>query len=682
MSNSRYLKNFSFAKPGVLVATIIVLAAVLRFLGLSHYALNGDEYNSINEARQVGLNLNGILYLSFMHFWLKGGIQEFWLRYPSAVFGVLTVPLMYQLGVTLGNRKTGVVAAALLALSPFHIFHSQEVRFYPFFILATVLFLYTSARYLKSKTKQRLITLLVATAMVLPSHFLSFFVIGGQTLVCLIAGGSRKSQATRTLIAVLIISVLFILPLLPAVNQPLWQFYQTHANHTGTKEILFTNISPLSFVKIIFAGYIFLLGYHLYPLWLIFVIPALLLFLVILLSGTIRMWRSTRWASLVLIYGTILVGVYVVLDAVGGRLASGVAPRHVSFLLPVVLLISAFGLARFKKHIFWVLLTLVTFINLGALWPRWTSQPWVYATLIDYRKAGTIVETWLDTNTAVVYDGRSSDALSFYFPEGAPYWGYWPYLEGENWEELNTYHRLIFVTNDYQADRRSGFNTIFTRLAENYYWQSSYVDYPLTVTVWEQKREALPGYPVSETTGQVHLPLEAYGLEFQDLEIPITITTSNDIQLDVVGSFAVSSVEGDHQMVIPLQSTFPSQGMLILNNVTNADALKQGEQIAEVVLVTALQEQITHPIRFGIETTSWDDECNMNALCDTLFQWHKYVALTGQQSYPGAWRDFQAGLHSTLIDFPLPQNIVEVKVNYLANSGAWYIWGIDLLRED
>ncbi|MGB0589482.1 MAG: glycosyltransferase family 39 protein [Myxococcota bacterium] len=65
-----------------------------------------------------------------------------WLRGPAALAGAATVPLVYMLGAKLYGRPTGLVAGALLAVSPFHIYFSQTITPY------SLLGLWVAAAYL------------------------------------------------------------------------------------------------------------------------------------------------------------------------------------------------------------------------------------------------------------------------------------------------------------------------------------------------------------------------------------------------------------------------------------------------------------------------------------------------------------------------------------------------------
>jgi len=79
------------------------------------------------------------LYYALLHFWLALGDSEAVLRLLSALCGTLTIPLMYGLGHTIGGHRLGLLAALLLAISPFHVQFGQETRMYALLTLAATL---------------------------------------------------------------------------------------------------------------------------------------------------------------------------------------------------------------------------------------------------------------------------------------------------------------------------------------------------------------------------------------------------------------------------------------------------------------------------------------------------------------------------------------------------------------
>lgn len=58
------------------------------------------------------------------------GDSEWVLRLPAALLGVANVWLLYALGRRIAGPTAGLIAALLLALSGFHLWHSQEARMY------------------------------------------------------------------------------------------------------------------------------------------------------------------------------------------------------------------------------------------------------------------------------------------------------------------------------------------------------------------------------------------------------------------------------------------------------------------------------------------------------------------------------------------------------------------------
>jgi uncharacterized membrane protein len=78
--------------------------------------------------------LNPPLFYTFEHFMLVFGHNEFAMRFVPAVFGTLTIPLFYLIGKEFCNDTTGIIAAALLTVSSFHVYFSQIARTYTLFL--------------------------------------------------------------------------------------------------------------------------------------------------------------------------------------------------------------------------------------------------------------------------------------------------------------------------------------------------------------------------------------------------------------------------------------------------------------------------------------------------------------------------------------------------------------------
>jgi hypothetical protein len=126
----------------VVLPLVVLLGALLRFYRLGGQSLWVDEILTLQAAniggsfglRDAFSNIQGPFHACLIHFVAKLSTSEVALRSLSAVAGTGTIPLVYLLGRDMAGRRAGLVAAVLLAVSPFAIWYSQEVRNYAFLI--------------------------------------------------------------------------------------------------------------------------------------------------------------------------------------------------------------------------------------------------------------------------------------------------------------------------------------------------------------------------------------------------------------------------------------------------------------------------------------------------------------------------------------------------------------------
>ncbi|HET7375078.1 MAG TPA: glycosyltransferase family 39 protein, partial [Anaerolineae bacterium] len=121
----------------LLILLIVLLGFAARFIHLGGDSFWFDELLTLDEARQNPVQVLSEpashppgLFLA-EHFVLETwGSSEYALRLLSAWAGTLAIPLLYVVGSLLIGRRAGLLAAFLLAVSPFHIRYSQEARYY------------------------------------------------------------------------------------------------------------------------------------------------------------------------------------------------------------------------------------------------------------------------------------------------------------------------------------------------------------------------------------------------------------------------------------------------------------------------------------------------------------------------------------------------------------------------
>ena len=121
---------------------ILLAGFALRLFRLGANSLWYDETVSMLLARaeipellrHTAGDIHPPLYYLLLHFWIQlAGWSEFSAAFLSLWFGVLLIALVYRVAREwLGAREIAVTAALFVAVSPYNIWYSQEVRMYTF----------------------------------------------------------------------------------------------------------------------------------------------------------------------------------------------------------------------------------------------------------------------------------------------------------------------------------------------------------------------------------------------------------------------------------------------------------------------------------------------------------------------------------------------------------------------
>jgi Dolichyl-phosphate-mannose-protein mannosyltransferase len=116
-----------------ILAGITIIAMALRFYKLGEWSFWGDEVFSIS-GRPDGFFLSlSVRLIQLTINWL--GISEWSARLVPAIIGTVSIPLLYfpvrkQFGIWVG-----LLFASMLAVSPWHLYWSQNARFYVLLLL-------------------------------------------------------------------------------------------------------------------------------------------------------------------------------------------------------------------------------------------------------------------------------------------------------------------------------------------------------------------------------------------------------------------------------------------------------------------------------------------------------------------------------------------------------------------
>ena len=202
----------------VAVASLTVLAGVLRFAGLGTQSLWFDEAltaivldSSLAETFETLRDREATppLYYALAWVWTQAlGEGDVALRSLSALLGTATVPAVYVAGMRLASQRTGIVAAALVAVSPYLIWYSQEARSYALAMLLAALSLVFLAGAVERRGRD-LVLWAVTVSLLLATHYFSAILIAAEALWLLhrrglerpLLGAFARTVATGLLLA-------------------------------------------------------------------------------------------------------------------------------------------------------------------------------------------------------------------------------------------------------------------------------------------------------------------------------------------------------------------------------------------------------------------------------------------------------------------------------------------------
>jgi mannosyltransferase len=222
LKNSRYTQ---------IILAMTVLGLFLRLYHLDYNSLWLDEAStlmvsktSLLEIWQISLSgeFHPPLFHWITHLMLTFGQCEAILRLVPAVLGTLTIPVFYLIGKELRDRNVGIISAALLTVSYFGIFFSQEARAYSMvlFVFSLVLLFYLRA--LRTNVLSDWVLFGFFSAVAIWTHYYSLIGIGVIYLHAIITLRTKIRQDLRELKNPLIglgVMTIIGLPLLVVVVQ-------------------------------------------------------------------------------------------------------------------------------------------------------------------------------------------------------------------------------------------------------------------------------------------------------------------------------------------------------------------------------------------------------------------------------------------------------------------------------
>ncbi|HUV36391.1 MAG TPA: glycosyltransferase family 39 protein [Patescibacteria group bacterium] len=221
---------------------ILILGAALRFHGIEYQSLSNDELSSwkrssysdlpavINEGVRPDVHPPGYQVLLFFAEKIFGD-SELALRFPSALFGVLSILAIFLIGLRLYTYREAILSSALMAVLWCPVFYSQDARSYAMLLFFTLLSSYCwmlMVDGLKSDNPRRgpLIAYAVTAAVCAYTHYFGTYLIALQGIFTFILFIRKRRVLLGAVYVYLAIAVVY-LPWLPIMREhlargPIW----------------------------------------------------------------------------------------------------------------------------------------------------------------------------------------------------------------------------------------------------------------------------------------------------------------------------------------------------------------------------------------------------------------------------------------------------------------------------
>jgi 4-amino-4-deoxy-L-arabinose transferase-like glycosyltransferase len=392
----------------------IALGFLLRVTGLGFQSLWRDEVDAVRFAAEpldrllhtfVEPGQNGPLYYLLLRPWLDlVGDGEFALRFFSAFWGVLAVPLIYRFGRRLFPTSTAValLAALLAATAPYLVWYSQEGKMYA---LTATLVLLSMDRYLAALERggwQRWLTYVVSTSAAFYVHLIAALIVPVQVLVFFLLGKEQRGARWKPWLASLAALTAPYLPLvvwqLPLLLEPA----QTGYRFVPLHEMLYSLLTSYS-LGVVQGGAWWMLA----------------LFIGLLLAASVWGWREFGITAMGILLCWLLlpVAVFFLITLVRPIYTA----RYLIFVLPAFLLLLAAGVtavARRSRLLAGLLLGALLVANGWGLWLQATTP-----LKADFRAATAYVTEHKSHDDLVLFQipyGRYSYEYYARQPPGTP----------------------------------------------------------------------------------------------------------------------------------------------------------------------------------------------------------------------------------------------------------------------
>jgi len=426
MDMATVLEKLRLNRERVSLIAILLLALVLRLINLGSRNLWYDEafavlyaeksfsailYGTITQVEGAAADVHPLLYYFFLHLWMGlFGQSPFIVRLPSVIFGLASIVLAFSIGQRLFDSDAGLLAAAIIAIAPFHINYSQENRMYSLLCLSSLLTVYFFVRCWKGSGYGNWLEFILAATLSLYTHNLAFLVILALDLFVLL---TRRWQLLKPLLVSHLAFGFLFSPWLTIVLSQFGKIRQAYwVPRPGLKELVQTLIffhfdllpaMPLGLVSVF--------------LFISLLILVLTLYRIGRVQGRDQRSREGIYLLLLLAFAPVVVA-FLISQFKSIYIIRGLLPAAIAYYVLVAkILAEAQLLAQLPKKVAWLLLSPVVVLLAISLAYHYTYAQFPRS---PFDKAVTYLRENYQSGDAIVHDNKLTFFPCHYYDRELP----------------------------------------------------------------------------------------------------------------------------------------------------------------------------------------------------------------------------------------------------------------------
>ena len=339
---------------------ILELAVLLRIFWLGNQSYWYDEVYTVEVAARelpkvlLQYRQTPPFHYILLHFWLFLGLGDVTVRLLSVIIGVAAVFVVFQIGKNLFDMKYGLFCAFLLALSPLHIWYSQEVRMYILVALLGAASAYYFLKFIKEGGGLKYtLGWVITTGLAIYTHYHAVFLVVFQITFFVIYWKRYHHLVRNFCLGLLAIGIMSIYIFSVIISPDRF----SHLSYMGLGS------NPFKILSIPYTFFAFSLGFTYGPSldelhtistladcrpYLMALTSGFLVFATLLIMGLKSLWRDREKFTFVLLYLMIPVLCASLLSIVKQDVSYNV--RYVIAALPAFTLVLARGLQLPRRN--------------------------------------------------------------------------------------------------------------------------------------------------------------------------------------------------------------------------------------------------------------------------------------------------------------------------------------------